>query len=132
MDAARLNSIKAAEENKPNQKRKLILLLKYQTQQPDDPKAEDWALRNPWFGNDSAMTYTAFDIHKKLVERRFMTPNLKEYYAEVDKIRLEFPHKFDKLEGNTTERAKPAQNVASAKRSASKGRKKTVKLHLHR
>ena len=53
-----------------------------------------------------------------------------EYYAEVDKrIRLEFPLKFDKVEDTTTERAKPAQTVASAKRSAStsKGRK-TVKL----
>ena len=57
-------------------------------------------------------------------------PKSDEYYAEVDKrIRLEFPHKFDKVEDNTTERAKPAQNVASARRSAStnKGRK-TVKL----
>ena len=82
-----------------------------------------------WFGSDSAMTYTAFDIHKKLVEEEGYDPKSDEYYAEVDsRIRLEFPHKFDKIEGNTTERAKPVQNVASAKRSASTGRKKTVKL----
>ena len=75
------------------------------------------------------MTYTAFDIHKTLVEREGYDPKSDEYYAEVDKrIRLEFPHKFDKVEDNTTERAKPAQTVASAKRSASTGRKKTVKL----
>jgi hypothetical protein len=75
------------------------------------------------------MTYTAFDIHKKLVEEEGYDPKSDEYYVEVDKrIRLEFPHKFDKIEETTTERAKPAQNVASAKRSAPQGRKKTVKL----
>ena len=77
------------------------------------------------------MTYTAFDIHKTLVEKEGFDPQSNEYYTEVDRrIRLEFPHKFDKVEDTTTERAKPAQNVASARRSAStsKGRKKTVKL----
>ena len=79
------------------------------------------------------MTYTAFDIHKTLVEKKDYDPQSDEYYAEVDKrIRLEFPHKFDKVEDTTTERAKPAQNVASAKRSASTGRKKTVNSRLHR
>ena len=76
------------------------------------------------------MTYTAFDIHKKPVEEEGFDPKTEEYYEEVDKrIRLEFPHKFDKVSNTTTERAKPAQNVASARRSAStnKGRK-TVKL----
>jgi len=96
---------------------------------PTDTKAELWANKNSWFGSDTAMTYTSFDIHKKLVEQEGYDPQSDEYYAEIDKrIRLEFPHKFDKMEGNTTERAKPAQNVASAKRSAPTGRKKTVKL----
>ena len=96
---------------------------------PTDAKAEDWASKNSWFGNDSAMTYTAFDIHKKLVEEEGFDPQSDDYYVEVDKrIRIDFPHKFGKIEGNTTERAKPAQNVASAKRSASTGRKKTVSL----
>ena len=67
---------------------------------PTDEKAEDWASKNSWFGNDSAMTYTAFDIHKKLVEEEGYDPKSDEYYEEVDKrIRLEFPHKFDKIEG---------------------------------
>jgi len=129
MDAARLNAMKVAEESKP-EPQKDVTITPQGTQQPaTDPKAEDWALRNPWFGNDSAMTYTAFDLHKKLVEEEGFDPKSDEYYAEVDKrIRLEFPHKFDKVEDNTTERAKPVQNVASAKRSASTGRKKTVKL----
>ena len=134
MDEARLNSIKAANENKPKAEEKQVNINPQQQyiapQQQADPKAEDWASKNTWFGNDSAMTYTAFDIHKTLVEREGYDPKSDEYYAEVDKrIRLEFPHKFDKVEDNTTERAKPAQNVASARRSAStnKGRK-TVKL----
>jgi len=96
---------------------------------PTDPKAEAWAAKNTWFGNDSAMTYTAFDMHKKLVEEEGYDPKSDEYYVEIDKrIRLEFPHKFDKIEGTSTERAKPAQAVASAKRSAPTGRRKTVKL----
>ena len=133
LDEARLNNIKVANENKPKAEEKQVNINPQQYQQPQqqsDPRAEEWASRNTWFGNDSAMTYTAFDIHKKLVEQEGYDPKSDEYYAEVDKrIRVEFPHKFDKLEDNTAERAKPAQNVASARRSAStnKGRK-TVKL----
>ena len=96
---------------------------------PTDAKAESWASKNTWFGNDTAMTYTAFDVHKRLVEDEGYDPKSDEYYEEIDKrIRLEFPHKFAKIEGTSTERAKPAQAVASAKRSAPTGRKKTVKL----
>ena len=128
MDGARLNAMKAAEESKPKE----VKVTPQQTRQPaqTDPMAEAWASENSWFGNDSAMTYTAFDIHKTLVEKEGFDPKSKEYYEEVDKrIRVEFPHKFDKVEDNTTERAKPVQNVASAKRSASTGRKnKTVRL----
>ena len=130
MDGARLSAMKAAEQAKPEPKE--VNVTPQQTRQPaqSDPMAEAWASENAWFGNDSAMTYTAFDIHKQLVEKEGFDPKTKEYYDEVDsRIRLEFPHKFDKVEGNTTERAKPVQNVASAKRSASTGRKnKTVRL----
>jgi len=92
-----------------------------------DPKAEDWASRNTWFGQDSAMTYTAFDLHKKLTEQEGYDPSSDEYYSEIDKrIRLEFPHKFanNTSKGETT---KPVQTVASAKRSTNTGRK-TVRL----
>ena len=87
-----------------------------------DPKAEAWAEKNDWFGQDNAMTYTAFDLHRKLTEEEGMDPQSDEYYAEIDKrIRLEFPHKF----GNTVEKqtSKPTQNVASATRSSKTGRK---------
>jgi hypothetical protein len=73
------------------------------------------------------MTYTAFDIHKQLVEDEGFDPQSDDYYSEVDKrIRLEFPHKFANVEQPTKEQ--PVQNVASAKRPAGKGRRKTVKL----
>ena len=132
MDSARLNSMKVAEQEveTPKPREVNITPQRDNTRSPvTDPRAEDWASNNSWFGNDSAMTYTAFDIHKKLVEEEGYDPKSDEYYVEVDKrIRVEFPHKFDIIGNNTTERAKPAQNVASARRSASTGRKKTVRL----
>jgi len=91
-----------------------------------DPRAETWASKNPWFGTDRAMTYTAFEIHKELTEKEGYDPNSDEYYAEVDKrIRVDFPHKF----GNTSTKQStaPVQTVASASRSVKPGRK-TVKL----
>jgi hypothetical protein len=93
---------------------------------PPDPKAEDWAEKNEWFGKDNAMTYTAFDLHRKLTEEEGFDPKSNSYYKEIDKrIRLEFPQKF----GNTVEKtvSKPTQNVASATRS-SKTNRKSVKL----
>ena len=129
VESARVNALKAVDREKPSKEKEVNITPQQQQTPTTDPKAEEWASRNGWFGNDSAMTYTAFDIHKVLVEKEGYDPKTDEYYEEVDKrIRLEFPHKFDKIEGQTTERAKPAQNVASAKRSSSTGRKKTVKL----
>jgi len=93
---------------------------------PPDPKAAEWADNNEWFGKDNAMTYSAFDLHDKLVNQQGYDANSPEYYAEIDKkMRLDFPHKF----GNTSsqESTKPTQTVASAKRSVQTGRK-TVRL----
>jgi hypothetical protein len=93
-----------------------------QVQTPPDPRAEAWAENNDWFGKDSAMTYTAFDLHRKLTEEEGIDPRSEEYYAEIDKrIRLEFPHKFDKPEVKQT--SKPTQTVASATRSPKTSRK---------
>ena len=90
-----------------------------------DPKARDFASKNRWFGTDSAMTYTAFDLHRKLTEEEGYDPQSDEYYSEVERrIKLEFPHKFGKKVESTS---KPTQNVASATRSTKAGRK-TVKL----
>ena len=104
--------------------------LETSTQQPDqypdpDPKAQDWAEDNKWFGKDRAMTMTSFAIHQDLVEEGF-DPTADEYYTEIDKrIRNEFPHKFDEDSGTKT---RSVQTVASAKRSARTGRSKSVKL----
>jgi len=128
VESARVNALKAREVAQPKEK-EVNVTPQQQPIQQSDPKAEEWATKNPWFGNDTAMTYTAFDIHKKLVEEEGYDPKSDEYYTEVDsRIRVEFPHKFDKMDDNTTKRAKPAQNVASANRPAATGRRKTVKL----
>ena len=87
-----------------------------------DPMAEDWAAKNRWFGTNRAMTFTAFEIHKDLVEKEGYDPKSNEYYEEIDKrIRVDFPHKFDNSGDIQTTR--PVQSVASADRSAKTGRK---------
>ena len=92
----------------------------------NDPKAEEWAEKNEWFGKDSAMTYTAFDLHKKLTEQEGLDPTTDEYYVEIDKrMRIDFPHKFGTTEPKVT--TKPTQQVASAKRSVNPSRN-TVRL----
>jgi hypothetical protein len=92
-------------------------------QAPSDPKANAWASKNEWFGNDNAMTYTAYDIHNNLMEEGF-DPRSDEYYTEVDKrIRKEFPHKFS--DGGDVN--KPKQKVASVARKTASGRR-TVRL----
>ena len=127
-DASRLGALKDIAEA-PVEKEVPTPMYQQPQQGRSDPKAEEWAAKNTWFGNDSAMTHTALDLHKVLVEEEGYDPKSDEYYEEVEKrIRLEFPHKFDKIDGTSTERTKPVQNVASAKRSASTGRRKTVKL----
>ena len=129
-DAVRLASLKSQQVEEPKEEKK-VNVSPSQAEQPvrSDPKAEAWAARNSWFGNDTAMTYTAFDMHKTLVEKEGYDPQSDEYYEEIDKrLRVEFPNKFDKVADNTTERAKPAQTVASARRPANTGRRKTVKL----
>tara|TARA_R100000030_G_scaffold39984_1_gene29973 strand:- start:2325 stop:3209 length:885 start_codon:yes stop_codon:yes gene_type:complete len=77
-----------------------------------DPKAEAWANKNEWFGNDQAMTYAAFGIHRQLIEEG-VDPHSDNYYAQVDsKIREYFPQKFSE------EQSAPAQQVAASSRGA--------------
>ena len=130
-EEARLQEMKVMAETEAKSTKPDINLARTITaeQYTTDPKAEDWASKNRWFGTDTAMTYTAFDLHKKLVEEEGYDPASDEYYAEIDKrIRLEFPQKFvnneSKVENSTT---KPTQIVASAKRSVKPGRR-TVRL----
>ena len=98
-------------------------------QQPKRPdaKAEAWALRNSWFGQDEAMTYAAFGIHKKLVEEEGFDPMTEDYYSEVDKrLRTEFPHKFQKARKSGEAQVAPAG--ASASRTSTKQGRRSVKL----
>ena len=131
IDEARLNALKEQQTTKEVSAPKLSDANTLPESTPQslptpDPKAEDWAGKNTWFGKDRAMTFTAFEIHKDLVEREGFDPQTDEYYAEVDKrIRVEFPHKFDTKE---TQTSKPTQNVASVKRAAVRQGKQTVRL----
>jgi hypothetical protein len=127
MEEVRVNNLKnKLSEQKETEVKTPSLDQRLQTP-PSDPKAEEWAEKNEWFGKDSAMTYTAFDLHKKLVDEQGFDPKSDEYYAAIDKqMRLDFPHKFDRKElseGST----KPTQTVASATRSVKPGRN-TVRL----
>ena len=132
MDSTRLDAMRKAREEMEKlpaqeQNRQPVMQQTPAATPAPDPKADAWAAKNTWFGTDNAMTYSAFDIHKKLVEEEGFDPTSDEYYSEVDKrIRLEFPHKFANNKESTAEQ--PAQTVASAKRPAGKGRRKTVKL----
>ena len=93
--------------------------------QKPDPRAEQWAEDNEWFGKDEVMTYAAFGIHKRLVEQEALDPKSEEYYNELDnQMRKEFPHKFGDTNKTTRQVVPP---VASANRSTKSGRR-TVRL----
>jgi hypothetical protein len=128
IDSARLNVLK---EQKPAPRPVLSDGAKLPERTPTelpapDVKAEEWAARNSWFGKDRAMTFTAFEIHKDLVDNEGFDPKSDDYYVEIDKrIKVDFPHKFGK--GGSVETSRPVQSVASANRSVKPGRK-TVRL----
>lgn len=95
-----------------------------QEPQPD-PKAQDWATKNEWFGQDETMTYAVFGIHRRLVEEEGFDPSSDEYYSEVDRrMRKEFPHKF---RSQNSGKAQVAPAASSASRNPKQGRK-AVKL----
>jgi hypothetical protein len=98
-----------------------------QPQQPKpDPKAQSWAQKNAWFGEDRVMTTAAFAVHQGLIEDEGFDPQSDEYYTELDRrMRKEFPHKFQsqKSGGGT----QVASAGSSASRSTKQGRR-TVKL----
>ena len=125
---ARLSEIKSKQLER-KEVEPVVQQYQQQMEQPinPDPKAQNWAQKNNWFGKDKAMTYTAFGLHKKLVEEEGYDAQSDEYYVEIDKrIRLEFPHKFATTAQTTT--AKPVQNVASANRSGKNSNRKIVRL----
>ena len=91
-----------------------------QQQQKPDPRAQDWASKNEWFGQDKVMTAAAFALHSQLTDDEGFDPSSDEYYTEVDRrIRAEFPHKFQ-----TTKKSGGGSQVASAGNSASRSTNK--------
>ena len=95
------------------------------------PQAEEWAERNPWFGQDRVMTYAAWGIHETLVSQEGVDPNSDEYYTELDRrLQTEFPSRFQNS-GSASQirqqRAAPA--VAPASRSSGiNSARRTVRL----
>jgi hypothetical protein len=124
IESERLNVAKAQhEQRKAAPQQQPQAQPQAQPNQPD-PKAQSWAQRNTWFGQDEPMTLTAFSIHKKLIEEEYFDPSSDEYYDELDKrMRDDFPHKFQQ-ESRSNARAP----VAGASRSSGKPTNKKIKL----
>jgi len=126
-EEARLSEMKVTQKQQEEQRKTLSegTIPQAPLQPTPDARATDWAQKNAWFGKDRAMTFTAFEIHKDLVNEGF-DPKSNDYYSEVDKrIKVDFPQKF--AIGGSIETSKTNQLVASAKRSVRPGRK-TVRL----
>ena len=127
-EEARLAEMKVTQKQEEEQRKTLNegTIPQAPIQPTPDARATEWAQKNSWFGKDNAMTYTAFDLHKKLVDDEGYDPQSTDYYGELDRrIKLEFPNKF----GNTTvQTSKPRQTVASATRTGYKDGRRTVKL----
>ena len=125
---------KQQRENLQKQQEGLMAERQSQPQQPvqrqPDPRAEQWASENTWFGKDEAMTFTALAHHKNLLREGY-DPKSDEYYDEINSyMREQFPHKFkeDKVEEVRETREKAPQLVASASRSQKTFGSRKVKL----
>ena len=97
-----------------------------------DPRAQDWAANNEWFGKDNIMTASALAIDAELKNEGY-TPEDPDFYIEIDKrIAAAFPHKFKteepvaEKEIRTDGSSTPSQVVAGSSRSSPSSKK--VKL----
>ena len=102
-----------------------------QVQQEVDPRVEDWAERNPWYGRDTAMTHAAWGIHRQLIQTEGFDPNSNEYYDELDnRLKQTFPQKLGGgQQAQTNRSARLVQTVAPASRSSGiNNARRTVKL----
>ena len=130
MEESRLAQLKADRETKAQQVEQ-PQAQQPQAQQPQakpDPKAEDWAKKNTWFGQDQTMTYAAFGLHKQLIEDEGFDATSDEYYTELDnRIRSEFPHKFAETPKKSNAPRVASAGTTASKSSSPKGRR-TVKL----
>jgi chromosome segregation ATPase len=132
LEEARLAQIKAQREEAVKEaENKAVQPEQTQVQQTPpkpDPKAEDWASKNTWFGSDQTMTYAAFGLHKQLIEDEGFDATSDEYYTELDnRIRSEFPHKFAEAPKKSNSPRVASAGTTASKSSSPKGRR-TVKL----
>ena len=97
-------------------------------QAASDPKAEQWASDNNWFGKDNVMTAAALAIDAELKNEGY-DPSDNDFYQEIDnRIKTSFPHKFEEDKERVQETtSSPAQVVSGSSRSSPSSRKK-VKL----
>ena len=96
-----------------------------------DPKAEDWAESNEWFGTNTVMTHAVRGIHVDLVQKEGFDPSTDEYYHEIDRrIRDIFPSEFEPSTAPTDNRTRRSvQPVAPATRSSGVNKaRRTVRL----
>jgi hypothetical protein len=107
----------------------------YQQQVPQqpvqvDPRAEEWAEQNPWYGRDTVMTHAAWGIHRQLLQGEGFDPNSDEYYDELSRrVREAFPKKFANQTSSNNRASGPVQTVAPASRSSGiNNARRTVKL----
>jgi len=132
MEEARLNQLKTRKEEQIKEAEKAPA-EQTQAQQPQaqpkpDPKAEEWAKKNTWFGQDQTMTYAAFGLHKQLIEEEGFDATSDDYYTELDnRIRSEFPHKFQETPRKSNSPRVASAGTTASKSSSPKGRR-TVKL----
>ena len=124
---ARAEQAKVQVQQQQQQQQQPVQQPVQQQQQQADPRAQDWATKNDWFGKDKVMTAAAFALHSQLTDDEGFDPSSDEYYTEVDRrIRAEFPHKFQ-----TAKKSGGGSQVASAGNSASRSTKqgrRSVKL----
>jgi hypothetical protein len=101
----------------------------YQQQPTPDPKAQSWAEKNDWFGEDKIRTAAALAIDADLKEEGF-NPTDDDYYSEVDnRLKEAFPHRYkaEEVEEVRKQETSPAQVVAGGTRSTPSSKNK-VKL----
>jgi hypothetical protein len=102
------------------------------TQRPTfDPKANEWAERNEWFGQDTVKTAAALALDAELKGEGY-DPNDEEFYQEIDqRLKKAFGQSKNRVqeteEQSTSDTSQPAQVVSGASRSSPSSNKK-VKL----
>lgn len=123
---AKAQQEKLAVQRAPQEQTQQVQQAPQRTAAPKpDPKAEAWAEKHEWFGQDEVMTYAAFGIHRRLVEEEGFDPNSDEYYNEIDRrMASEFPHKFGGQRNGRSSQVASADTSASRKKTG----RRTVKL----